>query len=593
MRDNEMTLEEIFVNTLKVLVLANENKDILYEKELDDYYKTLVVIFGYLCIAQQLKYNAEDEYEKLKAEANEYYKKIIEMKNVSENSLPDKATIDQYKQAIRVNLNGMRNLKKNNKTAIYKIYSDRILNRRLSLVNCSCDSIIKALKTSITYDMNKLFERELYIDSDNSRILCFEELKQIHDVLVDKKLHQEFKKDFYLIFNRKEVKFLKSCYANPESLALKSFYNILLNNLSRAVKLLRVIFRENNLNNGKEFDITKIEEYYSEYKKGKCKYSSEFISTYEYVKYINNLLNKIESLMSKDSFLKKIDRLETTNKKLINVLNNRVLNIKDDNTSDDFEYLSTYNKDYSFLNIDYKSENTKDNLTFGLINDSISLRKITYVDATIIERIQEGAAHINESRYAIENLSLKTYTEAIKEQIAQAYRQEAYSAFVLNENYNKKDALKPKEYKKRNLNGDFNKVFIHCVNSNAFSKHDDFKVDPNLVIKYLIDENGIWTKMDFYLLLEKITRAYFDNNGDAKPLSRETIDLFFSKFTDTFNGISNKKDIKKIIDSFLRTFRDEDLTGLIGNSEFDDAVNKVCDASTYKGDYLIKLKKLI
>ena len=68
MENNEMTLEEIFVNTLKVLVLANDSKNILYEEKLDDFYKTMVVIFGYLCIVQQLQYNS-----------HKYLKEIIEL----------------------------------------------------------------------------------------------------------------------------------------------------------------------------------------------------------------------------------------------------------------------------------------------------------------------------------------------------------------------------------------------------------------------------------------------------------------------------------------------------------------------------------
>lgn len=598
MENNEMTLEEIFVNTLKVLVLANDSKNILYEEKLDDFYKTMVVIFGYLCIVQQLQYNSHDEYERLKVEAHEYAKKITDIRNTSTKSLLDKDVLDEYKASLRTIIDNMKMLRKNDKIEIYKIYSDKILNNRLSLVNCSCESIISALKVLISYDMNRLFERELYLESEKSRVLNFNELQQIHDTIIDKKIHEEFKKDFYFFFNREEVKFLKNSYSNYESLSLKSFHKILLCNLNRAVKLLRVIYRENKKNT-KEFDISNIEEIYEEYKKNKYPYFEEFISTFEYVNYVNSLLNKIELHMSNDPFLEKIDILEQNrdmNKKLINLLNNRIFSADKKVSDDENMYFYDTDNDYAFLTQDYRSGESIDDISLKKINDSISLKKVSYGESNISEAIQESAQQIIESRYAIENLNFHNYSEAIRKQIALALRMEIYSSFVIvnQDNNMKKNNSKQKKYKKRYFTGGFNKIFIHSINSNAFSKSGKFKVDPNLVVKFLIDDNGIWTRMNFYLLFEKITRAYFETeNKNSKPLSRETIDLFFSKFTDTFNGIGNRKNIKEIIIGFLKVFTETDLTSLIGKPEFDDAMGKISDATTYKGDFLIKLKSLI
>ena len=99
-KNNEMTQQEIFVKTLKVLVLANERKEILCDEELDDYFKSLVVLFGRACIMQQLSSNIYKEMCEELDELKRLEEEISKLENAEDSSLYDKQLISKNKALI-------------------------------------------------------------------------------------------------------------------------------------------------------------------------------------------------------------------------------------------------------------------------------------------------------------------------------------------------------------------------------------------------------------------------------------------------------------------------------------------------------------
>ena len=99
MKENiKMTQQEIFVNTLKVLVLANERKGILCDKKLDNYYKTLIVLFGRACIMQKLSSNIYEELCNEINDLNRLKSEIEKLEKSEDSTLYDKQLISKKKK---------------------------------------------------------------------------------------------------------------------------------------------------------------------------------------------------------------------------------------------------------------------------------------------------------------------------------------------------------------------------------------------------------------------------------------------------------------------------------------------------------------
>ena len=213
-----MTQQEIFANTLKVLVLANERKDILCDETLDNYYKTLIVLFGRACIMQQLSSNVYEELCNELDELSRLVEEIERLENSEDSTLTDKQLISNNKELIKSIRKKYNILVSCDNAEFYEKVTDKILVEDLKLTTCSSSSIAKKMELLITYDLNQLFRRSNTGDS-RTRLLELAEFKTVHDLLIEKKVVEEFKKDLYEFFSREEMHFLNFCYSNHKSIA--------------------------------------------------------------------------------------------------------------------------------------------------------------------------------------------------------------------------------------------------------------------------------------------------------------------------------------------------------------------------------------
>ena len=581
--NNKMTQQEIFVNTLKVLVLANERKDILCDESLDDYYKSLVVLFGRACIMQQLSSNIYEELCKELDEIKRLSEEVERLETSEDSTLYDKQLITKYKELIDSLRKKYGLLLSCDNTEFYEKVTDKILIENLKLITCTSSSIAEKMELLITYDLNKLFRRTNTGDY-KSRLLELSEFKTVHDLLIDKKVVEEFKKDLYEFFSREEMQFLSFCYSNNKSIAFKRFYDILLTNIKRTIKYLRVIYDQNN--NEKEFNIDDITEIYNDYKNNDYPYSEEFINAYEYIVYLNSLLNKLDYIKKDTRFEKKFNMIEKKNEKLYSFFQSKIMS-ESNNKSFDTSYPIKEN-DYSFLSPTYSNKKNNVVATFDNINNRITLSSTKYEQENIDEIIKQVSKEINSSYQFIEHLDMNNYIDSVKGKISEVFRLEAYKEFVYP-NQKNEVYFSPKKYRKLLLSEDFDNVFMHREDSLSFNQYGIFMLDNNFIFNLLIDENSIFTKLDLFLFLKNVIGLYlnenelFINNKDESSiLSSDTISSFFSKFTETFN---REGDIFEIIKSYSDELIERGYIEGLDNTNYADAMEVVENYSSIKSAY--------
>lgn len=580
--NNKMTQQEIFVNTLKVLVLANERKDILCDEKLDNYYKSLIVLFGRACIMQQLSSNIYEELCRVLDEIKKLESELERLETSENSTLYDKELISKDKEIME----GLRKkyglLLSCDNVDFYEKVTDKILIEDLKLTTCTSSSIAEKIELLITYDLNNLFKRNNSGDC-KYRLLELSEFKTVHDLLIEKKVVEEFKKDLYEFFSREEMQFLSFCYSNNKSIAFKRFYDILLTNIKRAIKYLRVIYDQNN--SDKEFNIDDITEIYNDYKTNDYPYSYEFIKAYEYVVYLNSLLNQLDYIKKDTKFEKKFNMIEEKNEKLFSFFQSKFMN-----ESNNKPFNSSYplnEDDYSFLSATYADKKNNVVASFDNINNRITLNSTKYEKDNIDEIIKQVSKEINSSYQFIEHLDMNAYIDSVKGKISEVFRLEAYKEFVYP-NQKNDVYFSPKKYRKLLLSEDFDNVFMHRDDTSAFNQYGIFMLDTNFIFNLLIDENSIFTKLDLFLFLKNVIGLYlnenelFINNKDESSiLSNDTISSFFSKFTETFN---REGDIFEIIKSYSDELIEKGyIEGL--DKKYTDAMDVVENYSSMKSVY--------
>lgn len=370
----EMNQQEIFVNTLKDSVLANEKENILYDEKLNNYYKTLVVLFGRACIMQQLNSNVSEELCNERNELNRLKTEIERLITAEDSTLYDKELISKAKKKME-DLAEKYNILSTYNNEFYEKVADKILIEDLKLTTCTSSSIAEKMELLITDDLNKLFKRTDTGD-DNSRLLELSEFKIVHDLLIDKKVIEEFNKDLYKFFSREEIQFLNFCYLNNKPVALKRLHDILLTNKNRAIKFLRVIYNQNN-NNDKEFNIDDIKEIRKDYENNNYPYSKEFIKVCDYINSLDSDLNSLKKDITE--FEKKLNMIKNENKRLYRFFNSKIMSELNNKPYDRFKYLYRFKEnDYSFLSPTYLSKKKHVGATFDNINYAITLRPTKY-----------------------------------------------------------------------------------------------------------------------------------------------------------------------------------------------------------------------
>lgn len=599
--NNDITQQEIFVDTLKVLVLANEEKDILCDEELDNYYKTLVVLFGRACIMQQLKSNVHEELDNEMNKLNRLKAEIESLETSEDSTLYDKNKISKYKEIIMVLEEKYNIISSCDNNEFYEKVADKILIEDLKLITCTSSSIAEKMELLITHDINKLFNRTNSGD-DRSRLLELSEFKIVHDLLVDKKVVEEFKKDLYKFFSREEMYFLHFCYSNSESVAYKRLYDILLTNMKRAIKYLNVIY--NQKKNDKEFSIAHITEIYNDYKKNDYPYSKEFIKAYNYIVFLESYLEDLDCLKKDTKFEEKFNMIEKENEKLYSFFNSKIMSEKNNKQFDKKHFVESnyvYNNkenDYSFLNYNYLSKKKCVGATFDNINYAITLSSTIYKYKTkkeldeIIEKVSE---EIDETCNRINHLNKDYYIESVKVKLSEVFRLEAFKEFVYP-NQKSKVYFSPKKYRKLLLSKDFDNVFIHRDDSLLFNKYGVFMLDNNYIFDLLIDENSLFTRLDLFLFLEEVIGLYLNNNellynkDKSSILSNDTICLFFSKFTETFN---REGDIFDIIKTYSDELINNGYIEGLNNTNYGNARDYSFTKSSYFDDILERKKNRI
>jgi len=370
----EMNQQEIFVNTLKDSVLANEKENILYDEKLNNYYKTLVVLFGRACIMQQLNSNVCEELYNERNELNRLKTEIERLITAENSTLYDKELISKAKKKME-DLAEKYNILSTYNNEFYEKVADKILIEDLKLTTCTSSSIAEKMELLITDDLNKLFKRTDTGD-DNSRLLELSEFKIVHDLLIDKKVIEEFNKDLYKFFSREEMQFLNFCYLDNKPVALKRLHDILLTNKNRAIKFLRVIYNQNN-NNDKEFNIDDIKEIRKDYENNNYPYSKEFIKVCDYINSLDSDLNSLKKDITE--FEKKLNMIKNKNKRLYRFFNSKIMSELNNKPYDRFKYLYRFKEnDYSFLSPTYLSKKKHVGATFDNINYAITLRPTKY-----------------------------------------------------------------------------------------------------------------------------------------------------------------------------------------------------------------------
>ena len=587
--NNEMTQQEIFVNTLKVLVLANERREILCNEELDDYYKALVVLFGRACIMQQLSSNIYEELCKEIDELKRLEEEITNLENDNNSTLYDKQIISRNKELIESIKKKYNILTSSDNLDFFFFFADKILIEELKLTNCTSSSIAEKMELLITYDLNNLFRRSNTGTGDSkTRLLELSEFKKVHDLLLEKKVVEEFKKDLYEFFSREEMQFLSFCYPNCKSIAYKRFYDILLTNLKRAIKFLRVIYEQNN-NVDKEFSIDDITEIYNDYKNNDYPYKEEFIKGYEYVVYMNSLLTNLDYTKKDIKFEKQFDMIEKKHKNLFSYFQAKFMN-----ESNNKPFTNSYpinENDYSFLNSTYGNKKKSVVASFDNINNRITLNATKYEQGYIHELIKHVSSEISASAGFIEHLDMNTYVDATRRKISEVYKEEAYKEFIYpnHKNNDEKIYFNPKKYRKILLNEDFYGVFTQKNDIYSYNQYGSFVLDTNYVFNYLIDEDSICTKLDIFLFMKNVIGLYLnenewtlDNRDESSILSSDTISSFFSKFTETFN---KEGDIFEIIKSYSDELIEKGYIEGLDDTNYSDAMDIVENYSSMKSSY--------
>ena len=590
-KNNEMTQQEIFVKTLKVLVLANERKEILCDEELDDYFKSLVVLFGRACIMQQLSSNIYKEMCEELDELKRLEEEISKLENAEDSSLYDKQLISKNKALIENITKKYNILSSSDNVEFYEKVADKILIEKLELTTCTSSSIAEKMELLVTYDLNKLFRRSNTGDY-KTRLLELSEFKKVHDLLLEKKVVEEFKKDLYVFFGREEMQFLKFCYSNHKSIAFKRFYDILLTNIKRAIKYLRVIYDQNDMVD-KEFCIDDITEIYNDYRINDYPYAEEFIKGYEYVVYINSLLNKMDYMKKDDKFEKIFNTIEKKNKNLFNYFQSKFMN--ELNNKPISETFPINENDYSFLSNTYAEKKNNVVASFDNINNRITLNATKYEQSYIHELIKHVSSEISSSYQFIKNLDMNVYIDSVRRKISDVYRLEAYKEFVYPNQRNTVDNIHfyPKKYRKLLLNEDFYDVFMH---RNDFYQYGEFMLDTNYIFNFLIDEDSIYTKLDLFLFLKNVIGLYLNENewtltnDESSILSSDTINSFFSKFTETFN---KEGDIYEIIKSYSDELIEKGHIDGLEVTNYSDAMDVVENYSSIKSSYFNEILERI
>ena len=435
----------------------------------------------------------------------------------------------------------------------------------------------------ITYDLNKLFRRTDTNDY-KSRLLELSEFKIVHDLLIDKKVVEEFKKDLYKFFSREEMNLLIFCYSNNKSVAFKRFYDILLTNMKRTIEFLRVIYNQNN--NDKEFNIDDITEIYNDYKDHDYPYSEEFIKAYEYIVYLNSILNNLDNLEKDTKFEKKFNKIVKKNEKLYSFFNSKIMN-EQDNKPFDSLFLTKEN-DYSFLSPTYSDKKNKTEVSFDNINYRITLSSTTYEQENINETIEKVSRKIKHSYHFIKHLDMDKYIESVKGKISEVFRLEAYKEFVYP-NQKNEVYFNQKKYIELLLSEDFDNVFMHREDSSAFNQYGVFMLDNKFIFNLLIDENSLFTRLDYFLFLKDVIGLYLNDNelfrynkDKSSVLSNDTICSFFSKFTETFN---REGDIFEIIKSYSDELIEKGYIEGLDNTNYVNAMDLEEDYSSTKSQY--------
>lgn len=606
--NNNIIQQNEFVKILKTAVLANESKGILFDEKLDNYYKTLVVLFGRACIMQQLKSNVSKE---LCDEIN--YKNILKdeierLEKSEEPSLSEKQLIYKDKERLKYLEEKYNILKRRDNNEFYEKVADKILIDDLNLITCTSSSIVEKMELLITYDLNNLFKRTTDIEDDKSRLLELSEFKIVHDLLIDKKITEEFNKDLFVFFSRGEMQLLYLCYSYNKSVALKRLYDIIITNINRAIKYLRFIYNYTQNNNDKEFSIANITEIYNDYKKNDYPYSKEFIKAYNYIVFLNSYLDDLDDLKKDAMFEIRDAKFEEEfkkfekNKKVYSFFNSKIMSEQNNEKFDKSQFFnSNYiyrNKenDYSFLNSTYLSKKKNVVLPFDNINYALTLSSTTYKYKTkeeLDEIIKKVSVEIDETYKYITHLSKEYYFESVKVKISELFRLEAFKKFVYP-NQKNKVYFSPKKYRKLLLSKDFDNVFIHRDDSLSFNKYGVFMLDNNYIFDLLIDKESIYTKLYLFLFLKDVIGQYlndnelFTNNKDKSSiLNYDTICSFFSKFTETFN---REGDIFKIIQSYSDELIENGYIEGLDNTNYNNARDYSFNKESYFDKIIDRIK---
>ena len=503
----------------------------VYSKKLDIYSQQLIAFLGHYCIEEKIRYEIKKKYynyiKKFNEEMMEYNKVCAINKTASKTGID---TIDKHLIEIENIKKKFDRLLNNYNTENIRTAADTIINSKLKITDCSVDEILKEIETAIYLEFNQFFKKdEIQRDDKESQeyfnILPLDKIESFHDITLEKNINSYFNEEFFEFLNRREMILLRQLYYDPYILIYINLYNILYKNIDDANDLLYEIYKKgNNFTKKnpmlqKEEFLEQIPEIAQEIKLKRAKnYGEKFLEIYALSNIMTGILNKCHSAIT---------------------INN-----------------SEIYKELKQSGITKNEHIMKKIKNSGTMEDRFRITLEKYTDIETNEEsilIDQSIEKFKEKVKAIKSFNETDFIDERKHFIKITYRSEIENIFS-------KDS----------------KIFNNTKAEELIEElANKFKLDKNLIIKLFVNLDDLWTKIDYYFNMKKFLKFYYQNDektnyyyrneralidsgNDFEKLKKETIDLFFSKFTLTFN--SQEKNIYELISEVVNDFFENDLS---------------------------------